>query len=190
MLYLLYMRETIKRLLREEGQKKDTIKDILFRYWDKNGPSVETGKYFSLSDFETAKYLIEYHGDGLKDLITENTVYYEPHGYHDSLLKELAPIDVVITPLIDISLPLIGPIIRGQKTALELAKLVSPQVMLPTAAAGDVVYEGWLVSLLKVSGNLEDFRSMLAKENLSTRVLNPQPGEGFEVVLERRRVGV
>ena len=62
--------------------------------------------------------------------------------------------------------------------------------MLPTAAAGDVVYEGWLVSLLKVSGNLEDFRSMLAKENLSTRVLNPQPGEGFEVVLERRRVGV
>jgi hypothetical protein len=53
-----------------------------------------------------------------------------------------------------------------------------------------VVYEGWLVSLLKVSGNLEDFRSMLAKENLSTRVLNPQPGEGFEVVLEHRRVGV
>ena len=65
------MRETIKRLLREEGQKKDPIKDILFKYWDKNGPSVETGKYFSLSDFETAKYLIEYHGDGLKDLITE-----------------------------------------------------------------------------------------------------------------------
>jgi hypothetical protein len=39
------------------------------------------------------------------------------------LLKEMAPIDVVITPLIDISLPLIGPIIRGQKKPpLDLAK--------------------------------------------------------------------
>jgi L-ascorbate metabolism protein UlaG (beta-lactamase superfamily) len=126
----------------------------------------------------------------LKELITGNTVYYEPHGYHNSLLKEMAPIDVVITPLIDISLPLIGPIIRGQKTALDLAKLVSPQVMLPTAGAGDVVYEGLLVSLLKASGNLEDFRSMLAKENLSTRVLNPQPGERFELSLEQHPISV
>ncbi|HBW58105.1 MAG TPA: Zn-dependent hydrolase [Oscillatoriales bacterium UBA8482] len=122
----------------------------------------------------------------VKELTTGNTVYYEPHGYHDPQLKQLAPIDVVITPLIDISLPLIGPIIRGQKTALELAQLVSPQVMLPTAGAGDVVYEGLLVSFLKASGNLEDFRSMLAKENLSPRVLNPNPGERFEVVLEQR----
>ena len=62
--------------------------------------------------------------------------------------------------------------------------------MLPTAEAGDVVYEGLLVSLLKTSGNFEDFRSMLARENLSTRVLNPQPGERFEVSLQQRPVSV
>lgn len=126
----------------------------------------------------------------LKDLTTGNTVYYEPHGYHAPELKEMAAIDVVITPLINISLPLVGSIIRGQQTALDLAKLVNPQVMLPTAEAGDVVYEGLLVSLLKTSGNLEDFRSMLARENLSTRVLNPQPGERFEVSLQQRSVTV
>lgn len=126
----------------------------------------------------------------LKDLATENTVYYEPHGYHSQTLKELAPIDVVITPLINISLPVVGPIIRGQQTALDLAKLVNPQVMLPTAEAGEVVYEGLLVSVLKASGNLEDFRSLLAKENLSTRVLKPQSGQRFEVSLEKRPVSV
>lgn len=126
----------------------------------------------------------------LKDLKTGNTLYYEPHGYHAPELKQMAPIDVIITPLININLPLVGSIIRGQETALDLAKLVHPQVILPTAAAGDVVYEGLLVSLLKTSGNLEDFRSMLARENLSTRVLNPKPGERFEVSLEQRSVSV
>lgn len=126
----------------------------------------------------------------LKDLAMGNTIYYEPHGYHSQTLKEFAPLDVVITPLIDVSLPLVGQIIRGQQTALDLAKLVNPQVMLPTAEPGDVVYEGLLVSILKASGNLEDFRSMLAKENLSARVLKPQSGERFEVLLEKRPVSV
>ena len=65
------MRETIKRLLREEGQKEDPIEKVLFKYWDKNGPSIEYGKYFSLSDYDTAEYLIKYHGDNIKELVTD-----------------------------------------------------------------------------------------------------------------------
>ena len=65
------MRETIKRLLREEGQKKDTIEKVLFKYWDKNGPSIEIGEYFSLSDYDTAEYLTKYHGDNIKGLVTD-----------------------------------------------------------------------------------------------------------------------
>ena len=65
------MRNLIKRLLREEGQKKDSIKDILFKYWDKNGPSMDVGKYFSLSDFDTANYLYEYHGDNIQEIVKE-----------------------------------------------------------------------------------------------------------------------
>jgi len=52
------MKELIKRVLREES--KSSVKDYLFKYWDKNGPSIEMGKYFSLSEYETAKYLFEY----------------------------------------------------------------------------------------------------------------------------------
>jgi len=65
------MRETIKRLLREEGLKKKSVKDILFKYWDKNGPSMGVGKYFSLSDFETANYLYKYHGDNVQEIVKD-----------------------------------------------------------------------------------------------------------------------
>jgi len=65
------MKETIKRLLREEGLKKNSVKDALFKYWDKKGPSMEDGRYFSLSDFETANYLYDYHGDNVEDIVTE-----------------------------------------------------------------------------------------------------------------------
>ncbi|AMW30673.1 MBL fold metallo-hydrolase [Arthrospira platensis] len=123
------------------------------------------------------------NGYVISDTTTHHSLYYEPHGYHSPTLKELAPIDVVITPIMDLALPLIGPIIRGTKSALELTKMVQPQVILPTAAAGDVSYEGLLVAALKVVGNLEDFRSLIARHNLKTRVLNPQPGERFAIDL-------
>lgn len=126
----------------------------------------------------------------LKDLESGYTLYYEPHGYHAPILKNLAPIDVVITPIINLGLPLLGPILKGTETALQLATWVKPQVMLPTAAGGDIAFEGLLVSLLRAEGNLEDFRSMLARQNLATRVIAPTPWERFEVPLKPRTAAV
>lgn len=123
----------------------------------------------------------------LKELDSGLTLYYEPHGFHSPLLREAAPIDVVITPLIDLALPLIGPIIKGTNSALEVAKLLQPQVILPTAAGGDVVFEGLLINVLRAVGSVEEFRSLLLKNNLSTRVIEPQPGERFELQLQRAK---
>lgn len=112
------------------------------------------------------------------------SLYYEPHGFHDPLLKSIAPVDVVITPIMDLALPLIGPIIKGTDTALEVAKWLQPQVMLPTAAPGDIVYEGLLINLLRDVGSVEEFRSLLAQNNLSTQVIEPKPSERFELQLK------
>ncbi|NER79682.1 MAG: MBL fold metallo-hydrolase, partial [Leptolyngbya sp. SIO1D8] len=72
-------------------------------------------------------------------VVTEQTsglkLFYEPHGFHKADLRAEGPIDVVITPMVDITLPLMGPIIRGHKSAQELADWLQPQVMLPTANA-------------------------------------------------------
>ena len=121
----------------------------------------------------------------LKELDSGLTLYYESHGFHSPSLREAAPIDVIITPLIDLALPLIGPIIKGTNSALEVAKLLQPQVILPTANGGDVVFEGLLVNVLRAVGSVEEFRSLLLKNNLSTRVIEPQPGERFELQLQR-----
>lgn len=126
----------------------------------------------------------------LKEIETGYTLYYEPHGYHSETLKNLAPIDVVITPIIDLGLPLLGPILKGTETALKLAEWVEPQVMLPTAAGGDIAFEGLLVSFLRAEGNLEDFRSTLARHNLSARVIEPTPWERFELPLQARTASV
>jgi L-ascorbate metabolism protein UlaG (beta-lactamase superfamily) len=121
----------------------------------------------------------------LKDLTQGTTLYYEPHGSHPAALKADVPINVVITPLMDLALPLIGSIIKGNQTALELVKAVQPQVILSTAAGGDVQFEGLLLSLLKAVGGVEEFRSLLAQNQLTTQVIDPKPGERFEVPIEK-----
>ncbi|MBV8886244.1 MAG: MBL fold metallo-hydrolase [Chroococcidiopsidaceae cyanobacterium CP_BM_RX_35] len=124
----------------------------------------------------------------LREVETGLTLYYEPHGSHSPLLKSLAPIDVVITPMLDISLPIVGSIIKGNESTLELAKLLRPQVILPTATPGDVIYEGFLLNLLRTVGSVEEFRSLLAQNHLSTQVIEPSPGERLELQLEQRMI--
>lgn len=119
----------------------------------------------------------------LKELTSGLTLYYEPHGYHSPLLKQVAPVDVAIAPMIDLALPIVGSIIKGTKSALEVAQWLQPQVMLPTAAGGDVEFEGLLLKLLRTVGTAAEFQSTLQQNNLKTRVIEPTPGTRFEVPL-------
>jgi L-ascorbate metabolism protein UlaG (beta-lactamase superfamily) len=125
----------------------------------------------------------------LTDLTNRATLYYEPHGTHTAALKDIAPVDVVITPLTDLEIPLIGSVIKGMKSAVQAVEWLQPQVILPTAAGGNVVFEGLLLSILRGNGNVDLFRTMLAERNLKTQVLEPKPGDRFEVEL-LERVGV
>ncbi|AFY36232.1 MBL fold metallo-hydrolase [Calothrix sp. PCC 7507] len=126
----------------------------------------------------------------IKELETGFTLYYEPHGTHSPEVKQLAPVDVVITPLIDLAIPFIGSIIKGTNSALQVVQWLQPQVILSTAAGGDVVFEGLLMKLVKAAGSIEEFRSLLEKNNLATRVIEPIPGERFDLQLEKRVLAV
>ncbi|MDZ8185885.1 MAG: MBL fold metallo-hydrolase [Nostoc sp. ChiSLP02] len=126
----------------------------------------------------------------IKELESQLSLYYEPHGYHSPQLQEIAPVDVVITPFADLTLPLIGPIIRGNNSALEVIKWLQPQVILPTAIEGNAVYEGLIMKFLQDKGSAAEFRSLLEKNNLSTRVIEPTPGDRFEIPLEKRALSV
>lgn len=119
----------------------------------------------------------------LKGLVSNKTLYYEPHGNHSEEIKTTGSVDVIITPLIDLKLPLVGAVIKGQKTALDLCKRLKPQVILATAAGGDISFEGILMSILKAEGTLEDFRRLLQQNNLSTLAVDLQSGENIELSL-------
>ncbi|MBK1987806.1 MBL fold metallo-hydrolase [Sphaerospermopsis aphanizomenoides BCCUSP55] len=113
----------------------------------------------------------------LKELTSGLKIYYEPHGNHSPQLKQLAPIDVVITPIVNFDLPLVGSIIKGMNNALEVAKWLQPQIMLPTAAGGDVLFEGLLNKFLQTKGSIAEFQALLERNNFTTRVIAPKPGE-------------
>lgn len=121
------------------------------------------------------------NGYVIKDLASGKTIYYEPHGYHSKTLKDLGSINAIITPIIDLKLPLLGAVIKGQKSALEVCQWLKPEFIIPTAGGGDIVFEGLLMSFLRAEGSVEEFQSLLSEKNLSTRVIDPKPGEGFAV---------
>jgi L-ascorbate metabolism protein UlaG (beta-lactamase superfamily) len=116
----------------------------------------------------------------LKDATADTKLYYEPHGYHSPSIKEFAPVDVVITPVVSLEIPLFGPVIQGKKTVLEIVQWLQPKVLLPTAAGGDVQFEGILQTLLRASGSIEELRSLLTQHQLSTQVVDLKPGERYE----------
>ncbi|MDZ8104546.1 MAG: MBL fold metallo-hydrolase [Nostoc sp. DedQUE12a] len=126
----------------------------------------------------------------IKDLESGLSLYYEPHGYNSPELQHVAPVDVVITPFIDSALPLIGQIIKGNDSALEVVKWLQPQVIIPTAIPGDAIYEGLIIKFLQNKGSAAEFRSLLEKNNLSTRVIEPTPGDRFQLPLEKRALAI
>ena len=119
----------------------------------------------------------------IKGLESGKTLYYEPHGYHSQEVTSTEAIDVAITPIVNLNLPLIGPFIRGQKYALELCQAIKPQVILSTAAGDDVGYEGLLASILQEEGTVTEFNELLKQKGLSTIAIDPQSGESIELSL-------
>jgi L-ascorbate metabolism protein UlaG (beta-lactamase superfamily) len=122
----------------------------------------------------------------LKDLQQGYTLYYEPHGFHSPSIRDIAPVDVVIAPIVELSLLGLAPILKGQKSALQACQWLKPQVILPTAGAGDISYQGILARLIREAGSVNEFRTLLAQTNLATKAIAPKPGE--RVTLELTRV--
>lgn len=118
----------------------------------------------------------------LRDTTTGQSLYYEPHGYVDPALKDLGPLTVAITPVVNLELPLSIPIIQGQASAIALAEQLQPQVLLPTAAGGEVAYSGLLMSLIRERGSVADFIAALQQRQLSTQVINPPVGQAIDLL--------
>ena len=119
----------------------------------------------------------------LTDTNTPFSVYYEPHGYPPSNLGTLPPVDVVISPVLNLELPFSIPIIQGNNTVLQLAQQLKPHLFLATAVGGDVVYSGFLDQLIKTIGDIDDAQSRAFNSALSTQFIAPVPYQRFSAVV-------
>lgn len=117
---------------------------------------------------------------------TGGRLYYEPHGYPDTAhLADIGSVDVVITPIADVTLMGIAPVVKGGDIPLQIAQMLKPQVMLPTAEAGRVTYDGLISQALQTTGGVAELRSRLEADGKNIRVIQPVPEERIELDLQR-----
>ena len=100
-----------------------------------------------------------------------DSIYIEPHGFLDKKIKP-RHIDVVITPVIDLALPLAGKFIKGKTVLPDLLQLFNPTTVLASTTGGDITFTGIINKFIKASGTVED--NSLFK-NISTNFINPIP---------------
>ncbi len=113
----------------------------------------------------------------ITDLKQQQKLYYEPHGNHCSQLSEEGNIDIILTPVVGVSILHLLPVLQGQQTTLKLCQTLKPKVILPTADAKETEYQGILASILRQEGTIDKFRQQLQDNNLTTQVMTPHPGE-------------
>ncbi|MCP9816863.1 MBL fold metallo-hydrolase [Synechococcus sp. GreenBA-s] len=103
------------------------------------------------------------------------SLYLEPHGYLAAHLPPRA-LDAVITPVVDLGLPLAGAFVRGQGVLPQLLERFAPRTVLASTAGGDVRFEGLLTRWLWQKGSPAEAAAGLPA---GTRLIDPQPGQRY-----------
>ena len=102
----------------------------------------------------------------------EASLYLEPHGY-------LAPdvpaqrLDAVITPVVDLGLPLAGAFVRGSVVLPQLLERFQPRTVLASTAGGDVRFSGLLTQVLWQKGSPSAAAAELPE---GCQLIDPEPG--------------
>ena len=81
----------------------------------------------------------------------DGSVYLEPHGVLDPALAK-RPVNTVITPVIDLGLPLAGNFITGASVLPKLIEQFEPQQVLASTTGGDVRFSGLISRFLSADG--------------------------------------
>tara|TARA_Y100001968_G_scaffold252067_1_gene237409 strand:+ start:1243 stop:1974 length:732 start_codon:yes stop_codon:yes gene_type:complete len=106
-----------------------------------------------------------------------DSIYIEPHGFLDKNIKP-RNIDLIITPVIDFSLPFAGKFIKGKTVVPHLLKLFNPKTILASTTGGDITFTGIINTLIKVDGSVDDISLF---NDTSTSLINPEPFKEYKI---------
>ena len=88
---------------------------------------------------------------------TEGSFYIEPHGYLDEKLKTQV-LDAVITPTINLNLPVLGSFVKGADVIPKLIEIFNPKYILSSTVGGDAIYSGFLNRFISVEEYNEEVK--------------------------------
>ena len=97
----------------------------------------------------------------VKDL-EGNGFYIEPHGYLDETIKT-QQLDAIITPTMNLDLPLVGSFVKGADILPKLIKRFNPKYILASTDGGDAKYSGFLNNFISVHEYKEKVNCNLVK---------------------------
>ena len=86
--------------------------------------------------------------------------YIEPHGYLDENLESQV-IDAVITPTMNLELPLVGSFVKGADVLPKLIKTFNPKFVLSSTVGGEAKYSGILNKFISVQEYTEEVKCHL-----------------------------
>ena len=106
-----------------------------------------------------------------------DSIYIEPHGFLDKNIKP-RKIDLLITPVIDFSLPIVGKFIKGKTVLPKLIKIFNPTTILASTTGGDITFTGIINNLIKVDGSVEDISLF---KGTTASLINPEPYKEYKI---------
>lgn len=101
---------------------------------------------------------------------SQGSLYLEPHGVLDPSLPQRA-VSTVITPVIDLGLPLAGNFITGASVLPALIERFQPQQVLASTTGGNVQFSGLISRFLQADGQ------PVETGNTDARITTPIPGQ-------------
>jgi hypothetical protein len=107
-------------------------------------------------------------------------LYLEPHGFLSAALPSRR-LSAVITPVLDVGLPLAGAFVRGRTALPQLLERFQPATVLASTTGGDVSFSGLLASALQVQGSPEEAAALVAARAGGCRFIDPQPGTPYRL---------
>ena len=107
----------------------------------------------------------------------EGSIYIEPHGFLDPTI-ESRELDAVITPVIDLKLPVFGSFIKGKSVLPELIDRFKPLQIFASTTGGDATFKGILNKLIYTEGNLEVAAEIIGNKS---KFYDPSPGKTYQL---------
>lgn len=105
------------------------------------------------------------------------SLYLEPHGFLPDALPA-QPLDAVITPVVDLGLPVAGAFVRGQQVLPQLLERFSPRTVLASTAGGDVRFSGVLTRALWQKGSTAEAAASMPED---TVLIDPTVGRRYSL---------